>query len=97
MYGLRDPQLKNSTNSSDQVHGRVMLDPETSELTHPGANGVPSINTISRKSLENDDEKMLLVNSLVYGYSLGDKIWGKVFMPNYENQTNRSNRQVQCP
>ncbi|KAJ9143519.1 AAA family ATPase [Pleurostoma richardsiae] len=58
-------------------HGRVMLDPETWSRTQPQSNPIPSISHISQKSLLEDDEKLMVVNSLVYGYSMGDQIWGQ--------------------
>ncbi|KAI0180993.1 P-loop containing nucleoside triphosphate hydrolase protein [Hypoxylon sp. FL1284] len=58
-------------------HGRVMLDPETWVRTHPEDNPVPSISSISLKSLKEDEDKLMLVSSIVFGYSMGDQIWGK--------------------
>lgn len=50
-----------------------MLDPETWKKTDPNNRAVPSLQKISQRSVEEDEEKIMLVNSMVYGYSLGDK------------------------
>ncbi|PVH96483.1 P-loop containing nucleoside triphosphate hydrolase protein [Periconia macrospinosa] len=57
-------------------HGRVMLDPETWERMEPDNCAVPSVETITSKALMEDEEKLMLVNTMVYGYNLGDKTWG---------------------
>lgn len=54
-----------------------MLDPQTWERTQPSNCAVPSLDTMSTQSLTEDDEKVMLLSSYVYGYSLGDKTWGK--------------------
>lgn len=54
-----------------------MLDPQTWDRTRPDDDAVPSLDSMSMKSLTDDDGKVMLLSSLVYGYSLGDKTWGK--------------------
>lgn len=54
-----------------------MLDPQTWERTQPDNSAVPSIDTIATKSLEDSDDLVMLLSSYVYGYSLGDKTWGR--------------------
>lgn len=39
---------------------------------------MPHLRVISMKSLTEDDDKIMLLSSLVYGYSLGDKTWGRL-------------------
>lgn len=55
-----------------------MLDPQTWDRTQPRDDAVPSLDAMSMKSLTDDDGKVMLLSSLVYGYSLGDKTWGKL-------------------
>lgn len=62
-----------------QPHGRVMLDPETWERIDPSGHAVPNIRRVSLESVKEDDEKVMLLNSFVYGYSLGDKTLGMSF------------------
>lgn len=54
-----------------------MLDPETWERMEPNNSAVPSVEAITSKALMEDNEKLMLLNTMVYGYNLGDKTWGK--------------------
>lgn len=54
----------------------MVLDPESWKKTKPD-HAIPSLDKISQKSVEDDEEKIMLVNTMVYGFSLGDKTWGE--------------------
>lgn len=53
-----------------------MLDPETWDRIEPSNPAVPSVDSLTSKEVEEDEEKLMLVSTIVYGYSLGDKTWG---------------------
>ncbi|KFY42027.1 hypothetical protein V495_04682 [Pseudogymnoascus sp. VKM F-4514 (FW-929)] len=56
-------------------HGRVMLDPKIFAQVLPNNDHVPTIrNTLRRENVT--DEHRLMMNPVVYGFSLGDKMWG---------------------
>ncbi|KAL6695661.1 P-loop containing nucleoside triphosphate hydrolase protein [Trichoderma pleuroticola] len=54
-------------------HGRIVLDPTTLNRVQPNNTFVPYI---SRSLSDLTDDQKLLVNPMLYGFSLGDKIWG---------------------
>ncbi|KAM7216375.1 P-loop containing nucleoside triphosphate hydrolase protein [Rhypophila decipiens] len=56
-------------------HGRVMVDPVGMEEMLPMNKVVPYIRTPIQPESLTDDQK-ILVNPLMYGFSLGDKVWG---------------------
>ena len=60
-----------------QVHGRVMLDPEIFEKLSPESEKicVPYVEALNNYKLS--DEQIMTVSPLLFGFSLGDKIWGK--------------------
>lgn len=60
-----------------QVHGRVMLDPETFNKLVPYNDYivVPHVRPLNKDKLT--DEQVMTVSTLLFGFSLGDKIWGK--------------------
>ncbi|KAF2171505.1 hypothetical protein M409DRAFT_18619 [Zasmidium cellare ATCC 36951] len=74
-HGLRrdktDPQRKLI---KFNPHGRLILDPETFDLVEPYDTTVPSVHPVAMDSI--GDEELKLMSASVYGFSLGDKIWG---------------------
>ena len=61
-------------------HGRVMLDPETLESTEPSNRLVlGGMEAIKIKDLT--DERIMTISPKLYGFSLGDKVWGKSASP----------------
>ncbi len=54
-----------------------MLDPEIFEKLNPESNSisVPSVRPLNKDKLT--DEQIMTVNTVLLGFSLGDKIWGK--------------------
>jgi hypothetical protein len=59
-----------------QSHGRVMLDPLMYDKVCPDHSLIPSIGrSIKRKDLTVDHK--LILTSVLYGFSLGDKTWGE--------------------
>lgn len=58
------------------VHGRIMLDPEVFEKLNPESDSisVPSVIPLNKNKLT--DEQIMTVNTVLLGFSLGDKIWG---------------------
>ncbi|KAL6821724.1 P-loop containing nucleoside triphosphate hydrolase protein [Trichoderma sp. SZMC 28015] len=54
-------------------HGRIVLDPITLSRVQPNSRLIPHI--VQSLSNLTDDQK-LLVNPVLYGFSLGDKMWG---------------------
>ncbi|KAK3901434.1 P-loop containing nucleoside triphosphate hydrolase [Staphylotrichum tortipilum] len=56
-------------------HGRVMLDPQTMAQLRPLSQLIPSISVPMSVEKLTDDDKMML-NPVLYGFSLGDKTWG---------------------
>ncbi|KAI0424044.1 P-loop containing nucleoside triphosphate hydrolase protein [Xylaria sp. FL1042] len=62
-------------NKKFNSHGRVMIDPVTLNKSVPNNTIVPVIRTPLIEEKLTPDQKVLL-NPLMYGFSLGDKIWG---------------------
>ena len=62
-----------------QVHGRVMLDPEIFEKLVPFNDHivVPNVKPLNADQLT--DEQVMTVSTLLFGFSLGDKIWGQSY------------------
>jgi hypothetical protein len=58
-------------------HGRVMLDPVTFDRLEPNNSLVPRVYKPMRREILTAEHKMML-NPVLYGFSLGDKTWGKV-------------------
>lgn len=58
------------------VHGRVMLDPEIFEKLNPENESivVPQVRPLNKNKLT--EEQIMTVSTLLFGFSLGDKIWG---------------------
>ncbi|KAK3358144.1 P-loop containing nucleoside triphosphate hydrolase protein [Lasiosphaeria hispida] len=56
-------------------HGRVMLDPVAYDMFYPNNKLTPVMDTPVTASNLTEEQKMLL-NPVLYGFSLGDKIWG---------------------
>ena len=54
-----------------------MLDPEIFDKLNPENETivVPMVRPLNKNKLT--DEQIMIVNTLLYGFSLGDKIWGK--------------------
>lgn len=54
-----------------------MLDPEIFDKLNPENETivVPMVKPLNKNKLT--DEQIMTVNTLLYGFSLGDKIWGK--------------------
>lgn len=54
-----------------------MLDPEIFDRLNPENESIetPMVRPLNKNKLT--DEQIMTVNTLLYGYSLGDKIWGK--------------------
>ena len=54
-----------------------MLDPEIFDKLNPENETivVPMVRPLNKNKLT--DEQIMTVNTLLYGFSLGDKIWGK--------------------
>lgn len=72
-------QLVNIRLRSDvalQSHGRVMLDPVIYDQLQPNNSLVPRIYKPMRREVLTAEHKMML-NPVLYGFSLGDKTWGK--------------------
>ena len=53
-----------------------MLDPEVFEKLNPESDSisVPSVRPLNKNKLT--DEQIMTVNTVLLGFSLGDKIWG---------------------
>lgn len=63
-----------------QSHGRVIADPQVYENIEAANNMIPYIiKAYEPEDLE--DEQLLTYSSMVYGFSLGDKIWGELCVP----------------
>ena len=60
-----------------QVHGRIMLDPEIFEKLNPANDSivVPRVRPLNKNKLT--EEQIMTMSTLLFGFSLGDKIWGK--------------------
>ncbi|KAJ4859741.1 ATPase family associated with various cellular activities (AAA) domain-containing protein [Trichoderma breve] len=67
----RDPS--NPQGAKFNSHGRIVLDPTTLNRVQPNSRLIPHI--VQSLSDLTDDQK-LLVNPVLYGFSLGDKMWG---------------------
>ena len=54
-----------------------MLDPEIFEKLNPESDdiSVPSVRPLNKNKLT--DEQIMTVNTVLLGFSLGDKIWGE--------------------
>jgi hypothetical protein len=52
-----------------------MLDPETFDHVQPNNEFVPAIDDIVPLTTITE-EQLLTMNSVIYGFCLGDKIWG---------------------
>ncbi|PNP56836.1 hypothetical protein THARTR1_03134 [Trichoderma harzianum] len=70
-HASRDPLNLQGTKFNS--HGRIVLDPTTLNRVQPNNRFVPHI---SRSLSDLTDDQKLLVNPMLYGFSLGDKIWG---------------------
>lgn len=55
-----------------------MLDPETFDRTQPNNVFIPTIKNVV-KTADVTEEQLLTVTSVVYGFCLGDKIWGNCY------------------
>ena len=56
-------------------HGRVMLDPALYEVVDPTNYMTPVIERVVQLEDVRDEDKILM-HSMLYGFSLGDKVWG---------------------
>ncbi|KAF3074253.1 hypothetical protein CFAM422_003454 [Trichoderma lentiforme] len=74
-HASRDPSnpQANWLNNYFKSHGRIVLDPTTLNRVQPNSRLIPHI--VQSLSDLTDDQK-LLVNPVLYGFSLGDKMWG---------------------
>ncbi|KAL7794070.1 P-loop containing nucleoside triphosphate hydrolase protein [Trichoderma afarasin] len=70
-HASRDPS--NPQGAKFNSHGRIVLDPTTLNRVQPNSRLIPHI--VQSLSDLTDDQK-LLVNPVLYGFSLGDKMWG---------------------
>ncbi|OPB46311.1 hypothetical protein A0O28_0064320 [Trichoderma guizhouense] len=70
-HASRDPS--NPQGAKFNSHGRIVLDPKTLNRVQPNSTLIPHI--VQSLSDLTDDQK-LLVNPVLYGFSLGDKMWG---------------------
>ncbi|QYS99756.1 AAA family ATPase [Trichoderma simmonsii] len=70
-HASRDPS--NPQGAKFNSHGRIVLDPITLYRVQPNSRLIPQI--FQSLSDLTDDQK-LLVNPVLYGFSLGDKMWG---------------------